>query len=395
MEVVIKPHILRELREQRHIPMAVMAKKFADILGVEENAYGDYEAIEKTVSRKDAERIAKIFKRNWTVFLLHKAPVRVNFDHDNRSRYRDKAVDLKTYEALEEAYYLLSFVADINNRDNKPVPAFDKKASAKLLAGQFRQSIEAPEKYYPRFKTDREALSFWIDQLGKMNINVSKSRLGSKDGIRAFSIHRGGKAIIVLDSHDSDKGKIFSLLHEVAHILIRRTGSCDLFRDGSIESYCNNFASEVLIPTDIYRQLIHDRRVDDETALDEAQRVSRRLKVSRLSVLTRFLRDKYISQNTYDELHANELKGYYKQRAAREKREKASEGGPSPYTVRVSAVGDLFTTNILNALSQSQITPFTASKYLGCSVANIDKFGEHFTAHLAKNPIHAGRHQSE
>src|SRR5207253_2786725 len=100
----------------------------------------------------------------------------------------------------------------------------------------------------PNFRYASELFRYWINVLGSLGINVSRYSLEEEDKIRAFSIFKERKAVIVINTDDADNGKTFSLFHELCHVLLRNTGICDLHDDESIETYCNNFASEMLIP---------------------------------------------------------------------------------------------------------------------------------------------------
>ncbi len=372
MNITIRPHILKELREQRRIPISVAAKK----LKMDLEEYQSYESHERDIPRSEAQRIAKVFRHNWTVFLLKEPPPRINFGNDNRQLRQVKAgVSLRTYEALEDAYHLLDFIIDIKAGEQIPaIPEIEHAGSPKALADIFRKSVNIQEEH-PRFTSQGEALNFWVGKVESLDVNISKFPLDDGDGVRAFSIFKQGSAIIVLNSRDTQTSMLFSLLHEVAHVLRRNTGLCDLHRDEKIESYCNEFAAEVLIPSKLYHKLVANMAINDDTALAAAEKIARRFKVSRLSVLTRLLKDERITQNKYDELYRGEIDRY--KDIASKRQAKNSTGFAHPYTTRNARVGRLFINEIFNALKRSRINIFEASKHLGVRPASIDKFHDY------------------
>lgn len=377
MNVTIKPTILKTLRENRRIPTQSMAEK----LKMPKESYEAYEENEMSLSIEQAGKIAKIFKRNWTVFLLNEPPEKPRFKNDNRTNnLQTSGIGLKTYDALEEANYLLNFIVEITDDKTNKIPTLSSELPASALATEFRKTINRPVDKDPEFRDSGEALNFWIKQLGSIGINVSRFPLGENDGVRAFSIHKDNRAIIVINSDDSNNGKIFSLFHEVAHILRRNTGICDLHRDENAESYCNNFASEILVPTNRYQALIRDLTINNDTALRQATEIAKKLKVSRLTILTRFLKGRLISKTKYDDLYQTELASYQKYKEQQEAIRSAAKAKGTikinPYALKRARLGRLFTNEIFDAMHQSRVSPFQASKYLGFSVGKIGSFNE-------------------
>jgi Zn-dependent peptidase ImmA (M78 family)/DNA-binding XRE family transcriptional regulator len=381
MNVTTKPKTIETLRKNRGIPIDAMAQKLK--ISNEEYERLEREQIELTVD--EAEKIAKVFKRNWTVFLLDNPPEKPNFAHDNRlTNLQKKGIGIKTYDALEEANYLLNFIIDISNKNENKIPRYEEKVSATALAGKFRKSINMPFEAQPKFQYSTEPLSFWIIELAKAGINVSRFPLGDDDGLRAFSMYKKRKAIIVLNVDDSDNGKLFSLFHELGHILRRHTGICDFHEDEDVESYCNIFASEMLIPQLNLNEDLEHIKVDEDNAIKIASEISRKYKTSRLAVLTRFLRSGYISKSTYNQFYSEELEGYKKHKEEKLKKQKEKKPQINPYAVKRSRLGTLFTNEIFEALHNSRISPFTASNYLGFSVNKLGAFNDWVAQHTRK-----------
>lgn len=74
---------------------------------------------------------------------------------------------------------------------------------------------------------------------------------------RAFALVDDQAPLIFINSNDSTNGKIFSLLHEFAHICL---GENSLFNDrfssatnvSKVETLCNALAAEILVPKSIF-----------------------------------------------------------------------------------------------------------------------------------------------
>lgn len=374
MNITIKPNILITMRKNRRIPVSVLADK----LKISEEEYLSYENEPREVTVEEASKIAKIYKRNWSLFLLDTPPEKPIFGQDHRTKDNKKSgIGYLTYDALEEANYLIDFITSIAEDKTNHIPKFETTDKPREMAKKLREILKVSLEDQGKIPTTPDAIKFWIKKLGSIGINVSTHKLGEDDGVRAFSIFRDFKAIIVLNSEETDNGKLFSLMHEVGHILVRNTGVCDLHRD-SIESFCNEFASQILIPNETFESLLERYKVTAENAEVTSQTLARSLRVSRLAVLTRMLTTKIIGTTLYDKLSAEEHKKFHLQKQVKRKRQKESTSKPivNPYVVRRARLGNLFLGDILQAYNQSKITPFEASNYLGFKPQTIGKFDE-------------------
>lgn len=373
MNVTINPTILKATRQRRNMPEEVVASR----LKISLEDYRSLESNEQEVTIAEANRIAGIFKRNWTLFLLKDAPAVANFGQDNRTANNQKAaLGYLTYEAVEEARYTLDFIVSSSEDTTNKIPQFDRASDPEEMAEKFREAIKAPSSVNEKMPDAKTALSFWIEQLGKLGINVSSYRLGENDKVRAFSLFNQFKGTIVLNNEETDKGKLFSLMHELAHILIRNTGVCDLGRD-NIESFCNKFASHILIPTSRFIELVQKYNVNDDNADSTSASIALSLKVSKLAVLTRMLENDFISSKRYDALAAEEYRILNIRNQIKRKGREGKKPIINPYLVRKARIGNLFLNEIFEAYHATRITPYEASRYLGFKNAGIvGKFDE-------------------
>lgn len=376
MNILLKPEIVKGLNK-RAIPLEVIAKK----LDISVDEYKQLEKEETEVEQTFAQKLAQVYGRNWTVFLLNEAPSKPNYDEDHRTiTNRKSGLGYKTYGALEEADYLINFISEIIEEPENKIPVFTTRLTPQEMAEAFREAINLPFEKQPNFEKTADAIKFWIKKLADIGINVASYQLGEDDGIRAFSLYRNTKAMVVLNTDETDNGKLFSLMHELCHILLRNTGVCDLNRS-TIENFCNQFASELLIPGKVFLDLIEKYEVTPENVSETSAKIARRLRVSKLAVLTRLLQAKTISPAQYDVLSSEEYKHFNALRQAKRQREK--EGRESKkslainkYQVNRARIGNLFLGELFNAYNSGRISPFEAGKYLGFKAKTINKFSE-------------------
>lgn len=113
-------------------------------------------------------------------------------------------------------------------------------------------------------KSDYKALQRMVSNLQKENFLIfiagriersNKKKIDIKD-CRGYCLYDEYAPTIFINIRDSYKGKIFTLLHELAHIFY--SDNAITFGDNQhykLEKICNNIAGEILIPKDIILKL--------------------------------------------------------------------------------------------------------------------------------------------
>ncbi len=209
-----------------------------------------------------------------------------------------------------------------------------------------------------------EAFRHWRALIEQLGIAVYLQKFPTVD-CRGWSISEDDSppAIIINKQDLSQNAQIFTLIHEYAHLLIRRPGISDLRSDNPIEAFCNRFASAFLMPVDALRMLLPDWpsepiRWDMTTITDTAAhlKVSARALAIRLEELRKAPRNFNLRFN-------------FRPR----ERPQRPDGHPNPVVVRLSEIGGRFTQSVIGALDREVIDSVHASQALGISSNNIPK----------------------
>jgi len=95
--------------------------------------------------------------------------------------------------------------------------------------------------------------------------------------------------VIVINTFKQNRGRqLFTLVHELGHVLMHKTGVSDPFvRKNAIEQRCNRFAGSFLLPKEKIGTLLRGLSVPSDPDLDDVKRVARRLKVSQQAAVLR------------------------------------------------------------------------------------------------------------
>ena len=77
---------------------------------------------------------------------------------------------------------------------------------------------------------EKEALNEWRKAIEKLGILIFQISMPVEES-RGFSLADGKVPAIILNPQDSVKGRIFSLLHELGHILLDKSGLCNMIME--------------------------------------------------------------------------------------------------------------------------------------------------------------------
>lgn len=130
---------------------------------------------------------------------------------------------------------------------------------------QIRQVLDLPRDWFIFAKTPADSYRYLRSRISNAGVIVMMNGIVGNNThrpleineFRAFAIADEYAPLIFINSNDSINGKLFSLLHEFAHILI---GKSNFFNDrysahghvNQIETICNATAAEILVPSDLF-----------------------------------------------------------------------------------------------------------------------------------------------
>jgi len=160
------------------------------------------------------------------------------------------------------------------------------------LARRVRDFLGVSFAVQTSWRTVDEALSAWREVLFEVGIFVFKDSFG-EDDYSGFCLYDDEFPVIYVNNNGSKTRQIFTLFHELAHLLFHTSG-VDSVRDAfiaglpgesaRIEVLCNHFSAEFLLPVDLFNQEMQGRQADRQTAEEMAARynVSREVIYRRL-----------------------------------------------------------------------------------------------------------------
>jgi Zn-dependent peptidase ImmA (M78 family) len=176
----------------------------------------------------------------------------------------------------------------------------------------------------------------------------------------------------VLNGQDTPASRTFTLFHELAHLLLRKSGVCEFEvtgpRQSGTEVFCNRLAGAILVPCS---ELLADPMVARHHGMDwtdaELGALARQFGVSREVMLRRLLMVGKTTSEVYGAARG-------RLRAQYEKRKPIKDGIPlSPAIAVVKAVGKRFARLVLGAYHAERITGNDLADYLGIRLKHLAK----------------------
>lgn len=352
---------------------SMLTNRHKDALQVrnEMNLKADLVAIvnqDTEVEFSDIEMIAKYFKKPWSYLLIDDVEVFPKKDQDNRTHdNQQKPVSADILDELQIANFMLDTAIEIFPKDKVLRPNFTLNTSsdASTIANKIRKFLDVPITAQLAVKDEYEALRLWVEAIQNKGVYISQRRL-KDETIRAFSLTRNNHALVVVDTGDTPYARIFSILHEYCHVLLRNTGICDLDEHSTTERFCNEFSAEVLLPIDLINQelrgLSFTNRLDEDE--DTIKVLSKRFRVSQAVLLIRLNGIGLLSDGLYSKLETRR----------RNKTGGRKGSGGDFYRTKINAVGKKYAQNVFNALSEGSINRSDASVLLGVGEHLVDRF---------------------
>jgi len=308
--------------------------------------------------------------------LLSAPPKEAPLPKDFRTRPSEEKQTLKpkTYLAIRKAkrfqYSAIELFKELGKEPKElPIKA-NVSDNPETLAEKVRTQFGI--KGFPGITspTKEAALDEWIKILENNGILVFQISLTKNKEISGFSLINEDVPAIILRRTDETSAKIFTLFHELAHLLLREGGICDLEEsDIPHEKFCNHFAGAFLVPKDklLNHSIIKANIETREWPEDFLRDIARDFNVSREVILRRLLILGLTTETHYRKKH-KEWKSKYKEPFGRGKRDEVK--------ICLQERGKRYTSMVFEAYNRKKIDGMALADYMGVTSDKISKIKE-------------------
>ena len=237
--------------------------------------------------------------------------------------------------------------------DIRDTPSTSAVAARQLMDLEQDSPIPGPDKV--------RNLVLWMEEAG---ILVSRNSIveGSTrrklrvEEFRGFTIEDSGYCLVFINTRDSKTAQLFSLAHELGHVLLGKPGISDHSENLAVEHWCNRFAAEFIAPPGAVISN-HDPK---KPVVDAIGPLARRFGMSREAMLWRL-----VELNLRSSSEAQEVLPLLRNHGQPE--EKSGDGSPPHHVLVRARVGGRFYDAVVQASNNQQIPPMAAARYLGAS----------------------------
>ena len=376
IKALVKPAMLRWARESLNLPINEAAKK----IGVKPSKLSVWESGESTPTIGQLRKAAAVYKRPLAVFFLSQPPrdfdalrdfrrlpdptravpsPELNLEIRRAHVRRETALELATALGIDPPR-LRTVLSNLHDSDR--------------LAQEARQILGVSIQQQCAWRGPYETLHGWIAALERVGVLVFQTGGVSLDEMRGFSISAEPFPVIVVNAKDSPRGRVFTLIHEFAHILTNRGGLCDLHttarartQEEETEVFCNQVAGTLLLPaTEFLGDPLVARKAARASWEDsEIRSLADKYSVSQEVVLRRLLSLGRITESFYRQKRRERL-DTYQQEVQR------GQGGFAPYhVVKIRDLGRAFIRLVLEAYHTEAINSSDVAEMLGVKLKHL------------------------
>lgn len=246
------------------------------------------------------------------------------------------------------------------------------KEACKLFKEKFFYKMKRPSKVEDYFRKLRS----WIESLGILVFKSSYCGSNTKATLdisefRGFAIIDDYAPLIFINGNDSFSAQNFTIIHELAHILVNQGGisqDCvsDLTNEKRIESWCNEFAAEFLVPD---AELFFDSSssIDLKVQVDE---LAKNFKVSSLVILRKLFSLGLIESKCFFYLFEVKKKEAIEAYNSQKIKRREKKDPIKPENVKKSFLSNNFIRSVISSVHAGSLRYTDAFKLLNIKSAN-------------------------
>lgn len=309
------------------------------------------------------------------VFFLDEPPeenIKGSFRSGQKEALDDLSPSMMQIIRKSKAFQLdLAELCDNKNMsDNFLLEKIDRninKENIKDIAKQVRSILGVPIELQKEVKNIETALQVWRDVVEKHGIFIRKDAFRNDD-ISGFCLYDDTFPIIVLNNSTAKARQIFTIFHEIAHLILKTSAIYDISNEDSIlnenkdtEVICNKFASEILLPSEEFINIIDNKKINERIIQDLAKLFS----VSKDVVARKCLDYQYIDKNEYNSYVFKWTKEY------EEYSKKKTSSGGNHYDTKFTCLGENYIKMVFASFYSNKIDEYKVADYLSVKTDKI------------------------
>jgi len=389
----VNPEILRWARETAGLSLEEASRK------LHINELKDLTAVDRLTSLEAGDilptralllKMAKQYHRPLIVFYLTKPPRQGNRGQDFRTLPQDYPLqanalvdalirDILARQSIiraamedEEDVQEKKFVNSMQFQDG--VPAFVESINhiLKFNLKEFQKKLSTADAF-SYLRNCVESTGIFVLLVGDLGSHHTKIGL---ETFRGFVIADNIAPFVVINDNDSKAAWSFTLVHELTHIWLGQTGVSNIYFDKKAEQFCNDVASEFLLPYQEIARLDISTIFDLEELSKKITEFADKRNLSSTMVAYRLYRIGKIDKNSWNHLSIVYQNLWIENKARKRINISDKGSGPDYYVVRRYRAGSNLLATVKRMMVGGYVTTSKAGKILGVKAKNVQKLLE-------------------
>jgi Zn-dependent peptidase ImmA (M78 family)/transcriptional regulator with XRE-family HTH domain len=370
----INPSNLRWARERAQLSEAALAKK----LRIEENKLIAWEQGQLSITFKQAQDFAKQTLIPFGYLFLNIEPVESlpipdlrTIDSEHNPRVSAELIKI-IYAIIERQEWYKDYLR--SEQQLKQIPhlgRFNIHHSVKDIVADMRKVLNIP--HHPKRGNWEDYYRDLIKRIEDVGVLVMRqSDLGhhtkplNVKEFRGFALFDSLAPVIFINHADAPSARLFTLIHELAHIWIGQSGVSDAKPNASREEeiLCNAIAAELLVPED---EFLANWQEHPEWQIN-LPILEAHFHVSKWVIARRAL--------TLYKIHWQEYQSYIDKVQREYKDRERASGGPTYYSTRKGQVSERFAKALVSETLSGRVLLRDAGMLLNMAPSKISIFAK-------------------
>lgn len=397
LKATVNPAVLTWARTTAGYDDLIVA---AEKVGVEEGKLAAWETGEAQPSIPQLRRMADVYKRPLAVLYLPEPPTnKFETMHDFRRlpelgvRRFSPELTVEIRKAQERRALALELYEDADEEPARFTLETSLRHAPETVGQVIRDALKIDYELQAKWRDGRAAFLAWRSRIEELGVLVFQSSRIASDEASGFAYWADILPFMVVNGKDAYSRRCFSLLHELAHLMLRQSGVSDLDVEGPrpeadqrVEVFCNQVAAAALIPRGMIlrEEVVHAKGAGrHDWSDDEVEKLANIYSVSREAILRRLLTFNRTTEAFYLRKRA-QYAVEFQLLKEKEKQEREKNKNSIPRDMpreTVEGFGKPFVRIVLENYHMDKISLSEVSGYLGVKLRHLSSIEEKLGLH--------------
>ena len=376
LEAKINPVVLKWARDTINVSADEVVNAINKKSVTKQTIYNWEQGIELP-SIADAKKLAKLYGLHLAVFYLPKLPEKMDPIKDFRAKSQNfsKAFTLLMREIQNKQEWLEDY---LSSHFSEALPF----VNSLTIDTPVDKAVETIKSFFD-FESDSDQKNDYGTLLKKRiaileakgiyvfhGFGINSRYIVDPEEVRGFAISSPFAPVIYINSKDYPSAKLFTLFHELVHIMLGESAVSDVSFDNKnrMEVFCNAVTAELLLPSERFRSLWKSP--------SSIYEISKMYHVSSIVVLIRAFYFKLIQKTEFENLKKRLKEETLAYTREKDKKQKESNGNPHPYLLKAIFNGKKYTRLVMEAYSHHRLVVNDLYYLLNVKVDKIDEYLE-------------------